>query len=86
MFPELKEIYSREIFTELDKYYPKNEDFFELELILIVGIKGQEGGDCFYLNICSPKWINLLYETQGKLPSQGYLVVEKYDILNIKKS
>lgn len=86
MFPELKEIYSREIFTELDKYYPEDEDFFELELTLVVGVKGQDGGDIFYLNVCSPRWMSLLYKNQEKLPRQGYLVIEKYDIFNIKKA
>lgn len=85
IFPELKEIYSREIFVDMDKYIPEYEDFFEIELTLIIGIRGQDGGDIFYLNVCSPKWISELYKEQDYLSKRGYLVIEKYDFFHIKE-
>lgn len=85
MFPELKEIYSRDIFVDMYEYVPEDEDFFEIELTLIIGVKGQDGGDIFYINVCSPKWISKLRENQDYLSKKGYIIIDKYDFSHIKR-
>lgn len=83
--PELKEIYSRDIFVGLHEYIPENKYFFEIDLILVIGVKGENGGDIFYLTVCSSSSISEVSKNCHFLSKDGYLIVDEYDFFNIKK-
>lgn len=86
LIPDLKEIYSRDIFISLDEYTPENKYLFEIDLILVIGIKGKDGGDIFYLTVCSNAWIDEVNRNCHFSSKDGYLIVDEYDFFNIKKS
>lgn len=39
------------------EYKPDIEDYFNLWMTFTIGRLGSPGGDCFMLNVCTPRWI-----------------------------
>ena len=56
MISEVKDIMSTEVF-DLENYRPDDYESFSFLVTVRVGLKGEDGSDIFYLDVCTPKWL-----------------------------
>lgn len=79
MNAEIKSFISPDI-QDLFSYKPTNKESFSFLLELVIGIKGQEGGDLFSIEITTPKWLLENYNKGDVVFGRNRLIVFEYDI------
>ncbi|MBL8508123.1 MAG: immunity 8 family protein [Chitinimonas sp.] len=85
MKAKIKEIYSLEIPSSIEDYWPSDELNFGLSIRLIVGPDEADGGESFDLLVCTPDWIKNQYADEGGVWGHHMLIVFEYDWKFIKE-
>jgi hypothetical protein len=81
MLSEVKSIMSTKIF-DLENYRPDDYENFSFLLAVTVGEKGKTGGDLFYIDVCTPKWL-LDNQHDDVILGKGKLIVFRFDMKRI---
>lgn len=79
MQSELKLFFSLDIDCPLSEFSPAEEDNFGFWARMIVGIRGQDGGESFDVFICTPKWLAIRSTNNEVVFGQYHLIVGEYD-------
>ena len=82
MNAEIKKIISPDV-IELKNFYPDDKTSFAFLLEFTVGIEGNEEGDDFQIEVCTPKWMLENFSENDILFGRHKLIVLKYDIEDI---
>jgi hypothetical protein len=82
---EIKTFISPDI-SDLKSFAPADKRFFSFLLELIIGIKGEKGGDIFGIEVCTPKWLLENHQPLDILFGRHKLIVFEYNIDNIINS
>ncbi len=83
MRAELKELLITDI--DVSSFWPEVEDDFGFYIQAIIGVEGEDGGDSFGFQICTPKWLISNHDTFDAIFPRNMIIVFEYDIENIKK-
>jgi hypothetical protein len=67
-------------------YTPADLEDFGCTFGLTIGPSGSEGGDLFYLSVCTPKWSARACEKDGFLWGRHHLLVPHYDLTAITQT
>ena len=68
-----------------DGYVPEDFEDFGCTLGLIIGPSNSEGGELFYLTVCSPRWLATACERDGFLWGRHHLILPEYDLKTLTK-
>lgn len=61
-------------------YLPDNLADFSCTVGLTIGPSDADGGELYYLTVCSPKWLARACEKDGFLWGRHHLIVPEYNI------
>lgn len=84
MKAEVKSITSPDI-VNFTNYFPEDETTFAFLMQIIVGIKGEKGGDSFNIEVCTPKWLLENNNSDDIIFGRHKLIVFEYNIERIIK-
>ena len=84
MQSEVKNISSTEI-LDFNTYRPTHEKSFSFLLTVKVGSKGANGGDLFYIDICTPQWLMDNHNLGEVILGKHKLIVFEFDMQRILK-
>lgn len=84
MKAEVKSITSPDI-DDFKNYFPENEISFAFLVQIVIGIKGQNGGDMFNIEVCTPTWLLENYNSYDIIFCRHKLIVFEYSIEAILK-
>ena len=81
----VKKIVAQDPAIDLEKYFPDDECSFGLFLNLYIGSQ-VDAADVFSLYVCSPNWIDILYNHKNIAWGRHTLIMQKYDLDIIKQT
>jgi hypothetical protein len=84
MRAQLKAIYSSDM-DNLELVAPQDPERFCVSVRAMVGPNHGEGEESFDINVCTPKWLAGVCQSEGFVVGRHYLIVCKYDVAYIKK-
>jgi Immunity protein 8 len=64
----------------IDAYVPEDHTDFSCTIGLTIGPASEQGGEQFYLNACSPKWLARACEKGGIIWGRHHLIVAEYNL------
>jgi hypothetical protein len=64
-------------------YSPNDLEDFCCTLGLTIGPDGSDGGELFYLTVCTPKWLARVCEENGFAWGRHHLIVPEYSLSQI---
>jgi Immunity protein 8 len=64
---------------DLEAFRPEDPENFQLSVALRIGPTDAEGGDFFYVSICSPRWLATRVATGGPEWCTATLIVKRWD-------
>lgn len=64
---------------DLETFRPEDPENFQLSVALRIGPTDAEGGDFFYVSICTPSWLAKRVATGGPEWGTASLVVKRWD-------
>lgn len=79
MKAELKDIISPDI-IDIRNFHPQKENCFSFLFEFTVGIKGEECGDQFSIEVCTPNWLLENLSKSEALFGTNRLIVLSYDV------
>jgi hypothetical protein len=82
MKPVIKSVTSPD-FMDFSTFQPENRENFSFLLDLTIGLKGEEGGNDFSLNVVTPLWLMENYQKIDVVFGRHTLIVFQYDMENI---
>jgi hypothetical protein len=62
------------------KYVPDDFEHFGCTFGLTVGPADSEGGELFYLTVCSPNWLATQCKREGFMWGRHHMIVPEYDL------
>ena len=62
------------------KFTPEDPEYFGCTVGLTIGPSDSDGGELFYLTVCSPRWIAKACEKDGFLWGRHHLIVPEYNL------
>jgi hypothetical protein len=65
------------------KFLPEDPEAFHCVFGLTIGPANGDGGEQFYLTICSPKWLAKAADKDGFVWGRHHLIVPEYNLKNI---
>ncbi|AYM81031.1 hypothetical protein G6L67_07635 [Agrobacterium tumefaciens] len=77
MRAQLKSMMTSDIDPET--YWPDREDDFGFYVQATIGPEGENVGDVFGFQVCTPKWISKRLEVEGMIFARHMLIVAEYD-------
>jgi len=85
MTPKIKSIEITEV-ANLDPaaYQPGDPEDFSCTFGLTIGPADSDGGEQFYISVCSPKWLQRACADRGFIWGRNHLVVPSYDLAMIR--
>ena len=66
-----------------EHYVPQDIENFECTFGLTIGPFDCDGGELFYLTVCSPRWLVGACERDGFLFGRHHLIVQEYNLRTI---
>ncbi|PVE57301.1 immunity 8 family protein [Rhizobium rhizogenes] len=66
-------------------YWPDEEDDFGYYVQATIGPEGEDAGDVFGFQVCTPKWISRELLTDGSIFARHMLIVAEYDYQAVSK-
>lgn len=81
----INEIVSPDTSTNLIDYSPIRSNCFSVTLQIIVGLKNQEGGEAFCLEVCTPQYIIENYNHEDMIWGRHLLIVFEWNFPKIRK-
>jgi len=66
-------------------YWPDEEDDFGYYVQATIGLEGEDAGDVFGFQVCTPKWISRELLTDGSIFARHMLIVAEYDYQAVYK-
>jgi hypothetical protein len=67
----------------INAYVPEDPTDFSCTLGLTIGAASENGGEQFYLTVCSPKWLARACEKDGFIWGRHRLIVPEYNLKSI---
>ncbi len=83
MRAQLKELLITDI--DISSYWPEVEDNFEFYVQAIIGVEGEEGGDTFGFQVCTPKWLISNHDVSDVIFPRNMIIVFEYDLEQIER-
>jgi len=86
MVPQIKSTEIIEV-PNLDpqNYKPEDPEDFRCTFGLTIGPMNNDGGEQFYLSVCSPGWVSRECQNSGFFWGRNHLVVPHYNLEMIRK-
>jgi hypothetical protein len=63
-----------------ENYTPQDVENFRCTLGFTIGPSDSDGGELFYLTVCSPKWLAGACEEDGFMSGRHHLIVPAYNL------
>jgi hypothetical protein len=86
MVPQIKSTEITEV-PNLDPqgFQPEDPEDFRCTFGLTIGPMSSDGGEQFYLSVCSPKWLSRECQNRGFFWGRNHLVVPRYNLETIRE-
>ncbi|MDD1020248.1 immunity 8 family protein [Pseudomonas sp. TNT2022 ID1048] len=85
MNAELKRLHSPDVY-DLENYKPESPANFSFLLQAMIGPVGEDGGESFDIEVCTPKWIEENCAQDVVIIGSHYLIVREYNYKKIIES
>lgn len=83
MRAQLKSLLTSDI--DPQTYWPEEEDDFGFYVQATIGPEGQDSGDVFGFQVCTPKWISRSLVVEGSIFARHMLIVAENDYRAVSK-
>ncbi|MEF2277661.1 immunity 8 family protein [Deinococcus sp. YIM 134068] len=86
MRAELKEMFSPDLASPLQDYWPETEGNFGFSLRLMIGPEGSDAAESFDVFVCTPDWLKQEHADEKYVWGRHMLIVLEYDAALIKRA